>query len=153
MNLKTIVVDNANPVYDSRNNCNAIIETATKTLISKCPRVKKPEGVAEKDETRIYELVTDEAQFQKGDLNQWLRYNMRYPDEAKKKKLRGRVFVNFVIEKDGSPTNIFVMASPDSSLSEEAIRLVQSMPKWRPAKHGGRIVRSRFNLPIMFEYK
>ena len=65
--------------------------------------------------------------------------------------IQGKVFVEFVIEKDGSITNVRVLRSVDPSLDKEAIRVVSSMPKWKPGKQRGKAVRVSYTVPINFK--
>lgn len=94
-----------------------------------------------------------EAEFP-GDVNKWLGEHVKYPFICQEKGIQGRVILSFVVEKNGSITDIQVVRSPsdDSNmdLSTEAIRVVQTMPNWKPARQGNKAVRSRFNLPILF---
>ena len=103
----------------------------------------------------IYEVVDKVASFPGGDdaYDAWVARNLRYPAEAIERGIHGRVFVNLVVNKDGTFDEVKLMRSPDPLLSEEAIRLVKSMPNWEPALQGGKIVRSRFYLPITFSLK
>lgn len=83
-------------------------------------------------------------------LNAFLHRNIHYPKDAKEKKIEGTVYLTFIIEKDGSISNIRVLRSPSDLLSQEAIRLVKAMPKWKPATQYGYAVRQQNNLPIRF---
>jgi TonB family protein len=88
-----------------------------------------------------------------GGIQNFLKYignNVKYPDEDWKNNLQGKVVVQFVIEKNGSLTNIKAISSPSSTMSEEAIRVVSSSPKWIPGMQGGGFVRSQFTVPITF---
>lgn len=76
--------------------------------------------------------------------------NLKYPEQMQKEKVEGRVLLSFVVEKDGSVTNIEDVQSPHPVLTEEAIRVVKLMPKWKPGKQDGKNVRVQFNLPITF---
>ena len=76
--------------------------------------------------------------------------NLKYPEQMQKDKVEGRVLLSFVVEKDGSVTNIEEVKSPHPVLTEEAIRVVKLMPKWKPGKQDGKEVRVQFNLPITF---
>ena len=104
------------------------------------------------DKDKIHYIVDKNAQFPGGDeaMYKWLAEHLKYPAEAAKKKVQGRVFVQFVVEVDGSITEVNVKRSPDDLLSEEALRVVKLMPKWEPGKVGGKPVRSVFNLPVFF---
>ena len=82
----------------------------------------------------------------------WLNENMRYPEEAKERGEQGRVFVNFVIEEDGSTSNVKIAKSVSRALDKEAIRLVKSMPKWNPGMVDGHAVRCKSGLTITFRF-
>jgi protein TonB len=77
---------------------------------------------------------------------------VQYPAEAKKKSLEGTVFVTFVVEKDGSISGVKVLnpKAETTVLEQEAMRVVQAMPKWKAGKSQGKKVRVQFNLPIVF---
>lgn len=104
------------------------------------------------DDDRIYEVVEENAQFPGGDeaCMKWLYEHLKYPAICQEQGVQGRVFVSFVVNKDGSIVDVEIKRSPDNNLSKEAERVVKSMPKWKPARQGNRTVRSRFNLPVMF---
>ena len=104
------------------------------------------------DDERIYEVVEENAQFPGGDeaCMKWLAEHLKYPSICQEQGVQGRVFVSFVVNKDGSIVDVEIKRSPDNNLSKEAERVVKSMPKWKPARQGNRSVRSRFNLPVMF---
>lgn len=110
----------------------------------------KNEGANDKDS--IYNVVSENASFPGGDvaLSDWMRKNMKYPEECRKQGIQGRVVISFVVNKDGSIVDLETVRSPHPALAEEGLRVVKSMPKWEPAKEGGKVVRSRFNIPIMF---
>ena len=101
---------------------------------------------------RIYETVEEYPQFPGGDTEcfKWIKEYIKYPAIAKENGVQGRVIVKFIVETDGSLSDIKVDRSPDPSLSSEAERIVKMMPKWKPARSGNKVVRSRFTLPVMF---
>ena len=111
---------------------------------------------AEKGEQK-YEVFDDyfepTPQFPGGDKAyvDYIKKNMRYPEEAKKKGIEGRVFVQCVIEKDGSHNSYKVIKSVDPLLDEEAVRIVKGMPKLIPANDRGEPIRVRFTMPIIFK--
>ena len=80
----------------------------------------------------------------------WVQERLRYPTIAAENGISGRVTLTFVIEKDGSLTNIQVLQSPDRSLSDEAIRVLESSPKWTPGKQRSTPVRVKYTLPVEF---
>lgn len=104
------------------------------------------------DNDSIYGVVDELASFPGGEAAcmKWLSDHIKYPEECKKEGIEGRVHVQFVVNKDGSIPEVKVLKSPHPLLSEEAIRVVKAMPKWKPAKVKGEIVRQRFILPIKF---
>ena len=91
--------------------------------------------------------------FQGGDLNtfrNWVQQNVKFPTIALENGIQGRVVLSFVIEKDGRLTNIQVLQTPDRSLSEEAVRVLKTFPKWSPGKQRNQVVRVKYTLPVDF---
>ena len=84
------------------------------------------------------------------DLVQYLGKNVKYPKKSQRKGIEGRVLVSFVVEKDGSVSNVRVIESVNDQLDTEAVRVVKKMPKWEPGMEDGKTVRVSFNLPIKF---
>ena len=81
----------------------------------------------------------------------YLSENIRYPQIAKENKIEGRVIVGFVVEKDGSISNVEVVRSVDPSLDKEALRVIKSMPRWKPGKIRGKPVRVKYTVPVNFK--
>lgn len=108
--------------------------------------------VSEGDST-IFLTVQEMPKFPGGDsaLVKFIRVNLKYPDVAKENKIEGRVYVEFVIDEKGVVTDVEVKRSPDPSLSEEAVRLITSLPKWIPGKQKGKAVKVRYTVPIAFK--
>lgn len=108
--------------------------------------------VEEVDDDRVWESVEENASFPGGEEEcmKWLKKNIKYPSICQEQGVQGRVIVAFVVNRDGSIVDVKVVRSPDEHLSEEAVRVVKLMPKWKPARQGNRTVRSRFHLPVMF---
>jgi TonB family protein len=86
-------------------------------------------------------------------MSKYIQQNLKYPEIARENDISGRVIVSFCIHKDGSVYDARVLKSPDASLSKEAIRLIESMPKWLPGKVNGVNVSSKQVIPIMFVLK
>ena len=82
---------------------------------------------------------------------EFLSGNIKYPETAKDKNISGRVFIQFVIEKDGAVSNVKVMKGIGGGCDEEAVRVVKSMPKWKPGMQDGKPVRVNYTLPILFK--
>jgi periplasmic protein TonB len=112
----------------------------------------KTQVIEQKVEAEVFLIVEEPPTFPGGDaaLYKWLGENLKYPEEAKELGIQGRVFVSFVVEPDGSPSNVVVKRGIGGGCDEEAIRIVKAMPKWAPGKQRGQPVRVQFNLPIKF---
>lgn len=105
------------------------------------------------EEEQIFYKVEKMPSFMGGDLTtfrNWVQGKVKYPQLAQENNISGRVLLMFVVEKDGSLTNIEVLQTPDSSLSEEAIRVLKTSPKWEPGKQRNQSVRVKYTLPIDF---
>ena len=101
-----------------------------------------------------YSLLEAKPRFQDGDVGQfsyWVNQNLKYPQEAVKDSLQGRVILQFTIEKDGSVTDVRVLRGCAPILDEEAVRVVSQSPKWTPGYVKGEPVRVVFNFPVVFQ--
>ena len=103
-------------------------------------------------EVEIFTVVEQEASFPGGiqKLNEYLAQSIKYPQQAKETGTKGRVMLTFVVERDGSITDIKILRDIGSGCGEEAKRVVKEMPKWQPAKQRGKAVRQQFVLPVSF---
>lgn len=110
---------------------------------------------AEEIEEEIFTVVETQPQFPGGEdsLYNFIYSNLRYPQSAMRYKLEGRVFLTFVVEKDGSITNVKIKRDIGGGCGHEAKRVVEMMPKWIPGKQNGKPVKVQFNLPIIFKLK
>ena len=93
--------------------------------------------------------------FKGGDLNKfrdWVGQRTKYPEEAITNKIRGRVFLTFIVEKDGTVSNVTVIKGVHPMLDEEAVRAISESPKWSPGLQRGLAVRVRFQIPLDFRY-
>ena len=99
---------------------------------------------------KIYEVCEQMPIFEDGDaaLLKYLRENLKYPDNTKDRGVQGRLVIGFIVEKDGSLTDVKVLRPVDIDLDAEVLRLVKGMPKWIPGRHNGQRVRIRHLLPI-----
>lgn len=106
----------------------------------------------DEDENEIWEVVEEDPQFPGGveALYKYLAENIVYPMQAKDNNISGRVYVSFVVEKDGSISDPKVLRNIGAGCGEEAVRVVQNMPRWTPGKNRGKPVRTRYNLPVNF---
>ena len=108
--------------------------------------------VVSQTDQKVFDTVEQMPEYPGGmqAMIEFLQANMKYPEDAAKQKVEGRVMVQFVVETDGSVTDVHVAKQVFPSLDAEAIRVVQAMPKWTPGKDKGRVVRVKYNLPIVF---
>ncbi len=113
--------------------------------------IKAPEP-PKHEENKIFTVVEQMPMYPGGDaaLMQYLSSNIKYPTVAAENGVQGRVVVGFVVEKDGSITDVNVMRSVDPSLDREAMRVVKNMPRWTPGKQNGSAVRVKYQVPVMF---
>ncbi|WP_091842853.1 TonB family protein [Prevotella sp. ne3005] len=111
---------------------------------------KEPEGTP--DSNKAYDVVDEMPQFPGGPsaLFEFISKNIQYPKEAEDANLQGRVIVSFVVEKDGSVSNAKVVRPIDPLLDAEALRVVNSMPKWIPGKQNGEAFRVKYTIPVTF---
>lgn len=101
-------------------------------------------------------VVVDQMPEYPGGLDSLYRFlteNINYPIEAQEKGIQGRVFINFIIDTDGSVTDVYILKGVDPSLDNEALRVVKMMPDWTPGIQDGEKVRVSFTLPINFILK
>ena len=104
---------------------------------------------------QVYDIVEQMPSFPGGQsaLFQYLSKNIQYPKLCEEHGIQGRVICSYIVEEDGSITDVQVRKSVHPSLDKEAVRVIQSMPKWNPGKENGLPVRVRYNLPITFSLK
>ena len=101
----------------------------------------------------VFEVVEKMPEFPNGGMPGLMKYlsdNIRYPEAAKVAGIQGRVTVVFVVDKDGSITNVKTLRGVDAELDKEAIRVISSMPKWIPGMQKGKVVKVRYTVPVMF---
>ena len=115
-------------------------------------RSEKEESEGTPDSNKAYDAVDEMPQFPGGPsaLFEFLSKNIQYPKEAEDANLQGRVIVSFVVEKDGSVSNAKVVRPIDPLLDAEALRVVNSMPKWIPGKQNGEAFRVKYTIPVTF---
>ena len=113
------------------------------------PEIEEEEIV----EAEIFRVVEEMPEFPGGSakLMEYIQKNIKYPMMARESDIQGRVFVNFVVEPDGSISNVAVLRGIGGGCDEEAVRVVNSMPKWKPGKQRGSAVRCAYTVPIIFK--
>ena len=110
--------------------------------------------VAEKNQ-QVFDIVEQMPEYPGGlpALLDYLNQNVKYPEDAEKQKIEGRVLAVFVVETDGSISNVEVVKPVFPSLDAEAVRVLAAMPKWTPGKQSGKLVRVKYTVPINFNLK
>lgn len=110
--------------------------------------------VAQKNQ-KVFDVVEQMPEYPGGiqALFEYLSQNVKYPADAEKQKVEGRVIATFVVETDGTINNVEVVKPVFPSLDAEAIRVLQGMPKWTPGKQSGKEVRVKYTVPINFNLK
>lgn len=109
--------------------------------------------VVEKEEP-VFLTVEEPATFQGGDLQsfvKWVQENIKYPKEFAESCITGKVFVQFTVDQKGKLVDIKILRGVDPLLDNEVIRVLNSSPKWTPAKQGGRAVKQTFTIPVVFK--
>ena len=129
---------------------------AARTDVVQAVEPPKPEpkvDVQKEVEQKIFDVVEQPPSFPGGNaaLMSWLSSNIHYPPVAEENNIQGRVVMSFVVEPDGSVSNVQVVRGVDPSLDKEATRVVKAMPKWVPGKQNGQAVRVKYNLPVTFK--
>ncbi|MCR5191779.1 MAG: energy transducer TonB [Bacteroidales bacterium] len=106
-------------------------------------------------EEEIFVFVEDFPEFPNGEENmyKYLGSNIKYPKDALENGIQGTVVVKFVVEKDGTISNVKAIRKIGGGCDEEAVRVVKRMPRWKPGKQRGKPVRTEFTLPIQFKLR
>lgn len=131
----------AQPVRPTRQETNAVPSTTSTRAATTTPS----------GDNTIHDVAEQMPSFKNGDARAWLARNIKYPSVAAENRISGLVLVSFVVEKDGSLSNVKVTRGIDPSLDKEAIRVVKSMPRWNPGKQNGAVVRVKYTLPVQFK--
>ena len=127
--------------------------SADKFRLDVIPGEDNPGQILRNDNDSVFQVVDVMPEFP-GGVNALISHvgqNVIYPAEAMEKEIQGRVFVGFVVEKDGSISNVKVLKGIGSGCDEEAVRVISSMPKWKPGKLKGKPVRVSYQIPISFQ--
>ncbi|MDC0204201.1 energy transducer TonB [Flavobacteriales bacterium] len=108
--------------------------------------------IEEEDDEEFFMVVENMPEFPGGDLGlmQYIQKNVRYPPIAKEYNITGKVYVSFIVDRQGKVTNVKIVRGVDKNLDAEAVRVVKSLPKYKPGKQRGKPVRVMFTIPINF---
>lgn len=125
-------------------------EADDQTVIDIAPVIQTEEE--EEEEAQVFFIVEEMPEFPGGELalRKFIAQSIKYPVIAQENGIQGKVYVNFVVDKDGSVTAAKVARGVDPSLDKEAMRVVNSLPKWKPGKQRGKAVKVSYTVPINF---
>ena len=131
---------------------NGVIEITSKSAIAKSAAIDYAKEKLAKSPDDVFVVVEEQPQFPGGTqaMMKFLGENIIYPAEAHKNGIQGRVIVNFVVNKDGSLSDINIVRGQDPLLDAEAMRVISTMPNWKPGMQRGEAVNVRYTLPIVF---
>lgn len=143
--MKTMIIMSLMTVF-----CLATAD-AQKTVVSK-PQQKNITQEKMQNIDEPFSVVENMPKYTGGQvaLMEYLKNNLKYPKDAAAQKVEGRVLVSFIVEKDGSLSDVKVQKTVFPSLDAEAVRVVKEMPRWTPGSQSGVIVRVKYVLPITF---
>ncbi|HCM60786.1 MAG TPA: energy transducer TonB [Bacteroidales bacterium] len=139
-----VVIDNEVKFEDDETSEDKVVEIYAPVL----------QAEEEEVEEEIFVIVEDMPKFRGGDINtfrDWVQKRVRYPELATENGIQGRVFISFVVETNGSVSNVTVTRSVDPLLDEAAKEAVAASPKWTPGMQRGRPVRVKYSIPIIFQ--
>jgi len=148
---KTSVIEIVEDDVDIEDDIEIDVEADQETEVQDYVPVEEPEE--EESETQIFKVVETMPTFPGGAAARikYLQSNLKYPTMARESGIQGKVFVTFVVEKDGSITDVKVLRGIGGGCDEEAVRVIKNMPKWNVGKQRGKPVRVQFNMPIVFK--
>ena len=131
-----------------------ILVVETDETKAETPETNTAVGTFEPVQGDVFDVVEEMPQYPGGAeaLLEFLNQNVQYPEEAEKAGIQGRVIATFVVEKDGSVSNAKVVKSVDPLLDAEALRVISAMPKWKPGKQNGQVVRVKYTVPLSFHF-
>jgi protein TonB len=135
---------------------NVLVASEEKVIVQDDLKVGEEKNVTAQpvnvDTDEVFMIVEEDPQFPGGvaAMHKWLKDNIKYPPVAEESNISGKVFMEFVVGRDGAIRDIAVTRGVDPSLDKEAMRVVSQMPKWIPGKQAGKLVSVKFNMPIAF---
>ncbi len=127
------------------------VEVTEETVVEEIVFEEAPE---EENVDEIFTIVEESASFP-GGLQAWAKFlqkELKYPRQAQRMGIEGRVFIQFIVERDGSLTDIKVVKGIGAGCDEEAVRVLKNSPKWKPGKQRGKAVRQKYIQNIMFKF-
>lgn len=117
------------------------------------PFIGMAQGQHIPDENGVYSIVDEKPVYPGGEkaLREFIAENIKYPEDAKTKKISGKVYVSFVVDEKGNVAKAKIARGVDASLDQEALRVVKLMNGWKAGKEDGKLVQVRYTIPINFE--
>jgi TonB family protein len=131
-----------------------ILVVETDETKAETPETNTAVGTFEPVQGDVFDVVEEMPQYPGGPqaLFEFLSNNVKYPEEAEKAGIQGRVIATFVVETDGSISQPTIVKSVDPLLDAEALRVINAMPKWKPGKQNGELVRVKYTVPLSFRF-
>lgn len=128
-------------------------EADNETFIDVAPVIQTVKEEKEEEEAQVFFIVEEMPEFPGGEaaLRRFIANAIKYPQIAQENGIQGRVYIQFVVDRDGSVTQASVARGVDSSLDKEALRVVNSLPKWKPGMQRGKPVKVSYTVPINFQ--
>ena len=128
-------------------------EADNETFIDVAPVISAVEEEEEEEEAQVFFIVEEMPEFPGGEaaLRRFIANAIKYPQIAQENGIQGRVYIQFVVDKDGSVTQASVARGVDPSLDKEALRVVNSLPKWKAGMQRGKPVKVSYTVPINFQ--
>ena len=147
INLQQTVIPSDNNKFLTQED----IEKPRQELQNNIPKLENNDKL-KIDDDKVFTVVEEYPSFSGGDKARikFLQQNIHYPTEALQNRHQGKVIINFIVEKDGSVSNLKVLDGIGKGCNDEALRVAKLMPKWNPGKQSGQPVRVSFNMPITF---
>jgi len=144
------IVDNSVNILDDMSLFNS--EADRETFIDVAPVIQTVRKEEEEEEAQVFFIVEEMPEFPGGEaaLRKFIANAIKYPQIAQENGIQGRVYVQFVVERDGSVSNATIARGVDPSLDREALRVVNSLPKWKPGMQRGKPVKVSYTVPINF---
>jgi TonB family protein len=141
---------------------NAYTQSQTKTVVFK---VRKPQTISKaiiqensiivvEEKSDVFVVVEENATFMGGDLEtfrKWILEHLKYPESASEKGIEGKVILSFVVNQTGKVINVRILRGVDPDIDREAMRVVNSSPRWKSGEQGGKPVNQQFTIPIAFK--
>jgi protein TonB len=127
------------------------VKNGKKEIVSIHVTAKEPQE-EEAEPKGVFDVVEQMPEFPGGavEMMKFLSENVKYPEAAMKAGTQGRVLVTFIVEADGTVTNIKVVKKVSDEIDAEAVRVIKAMPKWKPGMQNGKAVRVKYTIPVTF---